>query len=211
MPENILTRKRTSAIRLLLLLAVVIGSGLDLQAQKRDRLITTIRSGMRESINQPDGSLTLTNLSMVEVIGFSLAGVPVTPGQVFQADDDWLTNMRVKVKNISGKSISHLRMSFALPEAKFSQDGRNYSMGISLDYKAGARVNNEGAEMKVIFPSDEVELVYLETGVSLRQEIASRTGVTSLTILQYGGDVTAFFVDGSQWRGSNLPVGRGRN
>ena len=206
-----MTWKRTSAIRWLLLVGVVTGSGLDLQAQKRDRLITTIRSGMRESIRQPDGSLTFTNLSTVEVIGFSLGGVTVNPGQVFQADDDWLTNLRVKVKNISGKSISHLRMNLALPEAKFTQDGRNYSMGLSLDYKAGARANNEGAEMKVILPGDEVELVYLETGVSLSQEIASRTGVTSITILQYGGDVTAFFVDGSQWRGSNLPVGRGSN
>jgi len=34
-------------------------------------------------------------------------------------------------------------MSFALPEAKFVQDGRRYTMGVSLDYKAGARANNE--------------------------------------------------------------------
>jgi hypothetical protein len=65
--------------------------------------------------------------------------------------------------------------------------------------------------MKVILSGDVVELVYLEIGILLRQEIASRTGVTSITILQYGGDVTAFFIDGSQWMDSNLPVGKGRN
>jgi len=101
-------------------------------------------------------------------------------------------------------------MNFALPEAKFVQDGRRYSMGFSLDYKAGARANNESPEMKVILPGDEVELVYLVIpSLPLRQEIANRTGVTNITLLQYGGDVTAFFVDGSTWRGSNLPVGKG--
>lgn len=209
--ENMITRKRTSATCLLLLLAVVTGSGLDLQAQKRDRLITSVRSGMVESLRQSDGSRTFTKLSVVEVVGFSLGGMALTPDQVFQADDDWLTNLRVTVRNISGKPISHLRMTFALPEAKFIQDGRNYSMGLSLEHKAGATANKGGAEMKIIQPGDEVELVYFETGVPFREEIAGKTGVKSITILQYGGDVTAFFVDGSQWDGSNLPVGKGKN
>ena len=203
-------RNRANAIRLLLLFAVITSAGEHLQAQKRDRLITTIRSGMRESMRQPDGSLTLTNLRVVEVIGFSLAGVPVTPGQPFQADDDWLTKLRVKVKNISGAPISHLRMSFALPEAQFVEGGRRVSMGLSLEYKAGARANNESPEMKVIAPGDEVELVYFVfPSLPLNQEIANTTGVNSITLLQYSGDVTAFFVDGRTWRGGNLPVGKG--
>lgn len=209
MDESLISWKQTSAIRLFLLLTVVTGASLDLRAQQRDRVITTKRSGVVENIRQPGGSLTFTNLNVVEVIGFSLGGVTITPGQVFQADDDWLTNLWVKVKNTSEKSISHLRMSFALPEAKFIQDGRNYSMGFALEYKAGARANNANAEMKVILPGDEVELVCLETGVALQQAIASRTRVTSITILQYGGDVTALFVDGSYWMGSNLRVGGG--
>ncbi len=207
MEESLISRKQTRTIRLFVLLAVVTGASLDLQAQQRDRVITTIRSGVVENIRQPGGPLTYTNLKVVEVIGFSLGGVTITPGQVFQADDDWLTNLRVKVRNISEKSNSHLRMSFALPEAKFIQDGRKYSMGHSLEYKAGAKVND--TEMKVILPGEEVELVSFETGPRLKQEIANRTGVTSITILQCGGDVTALFVDGSYWMGSNLRVGRG--
>jgi len=202
-------RKCTKAIRLLLFLAVMMSSGQYLHAQKRDRLITIIRSGMRESMSQPDGSLIFTNLSVVEVIGFSLAGASIKPGQSFEADDDWLTKLRVKVKNISGASISHIRMSFALPEAKFVKDGRRYSMGLSLEYKAGARATPESPELKVISPGDEVELVYLvDSSLPLTQEIANKTGVTSITLLLYGGDVTAFFGDGRIWRGSNLPVGK---
>ena len=197
--------KVKNAFRLVLFLSVMTSSSTYLQAQQRDRQIITVRSGMVESVSKPGGSLTYTHLSVVEVIGFSLGGLPITLGQAFPGDDDWLTKLRVKVRNISAASISHLRMTFALPEAKFVQDGRPYAMGFSLDYKAGARANNESPEMKVIEPGDEVELVCL---IPLSEQIANKTGVTSITLLQYGGDVTAFFVDGSTWRGSNLPVGK---
>lgn len=160
---------------------------------------------MVETITKPDGSLTYGHLNVVEVIGFSLSGVPITPGQPFSADDDWLTNLRVKVKNVSDQSISHLRMNFALPEAIFIQDGRRYSLGFSVDYKAGARISDASPEMKVILPGDEVDLVCL---IPLRDQLANKTATTNMTLLQYGGEVTAYFVDGSTWRGSNLPVGK---
>ena len=197
--------KVNNATRLGLFLAVMTGFGQHLRAQERDRQITPVRSGMVENMSKPGNALIYTHLSVVEVIGFSLAGVPITPGQPFQADDNWLTKLRVKVKNISGAPISHLSMTFALPEAKFVEDGRSYSMGFSLDYKAGARANNESPEMKVIQPGDEVELVCL---IPLSDQLANKTGVTGITVLEYGGNVTAFFVDGSTWRGSNLPVAK---
>jgi len=200
-----LVGKSKNATRFVLFLAVMTGFGQSLHAQGRDRQITNFRSGMVENMSRPGGSLIYTHLSVVEVIGFSLAGVPITPGQPFRADDDWLTKLRVKVKNISAASISHISMSFALPEAKFVRDGRRYTMGFSLDYKAGARANSESPEMKVIQPGDEVELVCL---IPLSEQIANKTEVPCITLLQYGGDVTAFFVDGSTWRGSNLPVGK---
>ena len=192
--------------RLVLLLTVMTGFSQYLHAQERDRQITTFRSGMVENMSKPDVPLIYTHLSVVEVIGFSLSGVPITPDQPFQADDQWLTKLRVKVKNISGASISHLTMTFALPEAKYVEDGRRYTMGFSLDYKAGGRVNDESPEMKVILPGDEVELVCL---IPVSEQIANKTRIiSSITQLQYGGDVTAFFTDGGIWRGSNLPVGK---
>jgi hypothetical protein len=203
--EEIIMVKVRNTARLVLFLVVMTSFGQYLHAQERDRQITTVRSGMVENMSKPDGSLIYTHLSVVEIIGFSLAGVPITPGQAFRAHDDWLTKLRVKVKNISGASISHISMSFALPEARFIQDGRRYTMTLSLDYKAGARANDETPEMRVIQPGDEVELVCL---IPLSEQIANKTGVPSITLLQYGGDVTAFFVNGSTWRGSNLPVGK---
>ena len=163
---------------------------------------------MVENLSKPGSSLTYTHLSVVEVMGLSLAGAPITIGQPFPANDDWLTKLRVKVKNISGAPISHLRMSFALPEAKFVENGRNYTMGFALDYKAGARVNNESREMKLIQPGDEVELVCL---IPLSDQLGNKTGIVSFTQLQYSGVVTAYFVDGSTWRVSNLPVGKQTN
>ena|SRR5215471_238577 len=200
----IITTVKT-AIQWALFVAVITGPGQCLHAQERDRQITIFRSGMVENMSKPDGSFNYTHLQVVEVIGFTLAGVPITPGKPFRADDDWLMKLRAKVKNVSGAPISHLRMIFALPEAKFIRDGRSYTMGFSLDYKAGARVNNESTEMKVIQAGDEVELVCL---IPLNEQLSNQTGVPAITLLQYGGDVTAFFVDGGTWRGSNLPVGK---
>jgi hypothetical protein len=62
--------------------------------------------------------------------------------------------------------------------------------------------------MKVIQPGDEVELVCL---IPLSDQLGNKTGIVSFTQLQYSGAVTAYFVDGSTWRGSNLPVGKQTN
>src|SRR5882724_8691279 len=115
--------KPKHAILLSLFLGIMIVPGWYLHAQQRDRLITSIRSGMRTTMSQSDGPLTPTNHNAVEVLGFNLAGVPVTIGEPFRADEDWLKNLRAKVKNISEKPISHLRIIFALPEAKFVEGG----------------------------------------------------------------------------------------
>lgn len=198
--------KRTKVILLLMLLEIVAFSGL--QAQERERLISSSKSGMRQTLSQPDGSTAPSNLNMIEVIGFTVAGAPVTLGQRFRADDDWLKNLRVKVKNVSGKSISHLHLVMGLPEAKFVKDGRDYSMGFALEYIAESKARDADPKMKIVLPGDEVELVYFEPpNLSLRQQILNQTGVTSITLLQYSGDMKVFFLDGSFWRGSNLPVG----
>lgn len=202
--------KPTKVILLLLFLEIVAFSGQRLQAQERERLISSIKSGMRPTLSQPDGSIVPSNLNVIEVIGFTLAGVPVTPGQHFRADDDWLKNLRVKVKNVSGKSISHLHLILGLPEAKYVKDGRDYSMGFALEYIAESKARDGDPKMKIVLPGDEVELIYFEPPhLSLREQIFNQTGVTSITLVQYGGDLKVFFLDGSVWRGSNLPVGTG--
>ena len=147
-----------------------------------------------------------TDVIVVEVLEFSLAGVPISLDKPFRADDDWLTKLRARVRNISQKSISHVRIVFSLPEARFREDGRDYTMGFELEY-AAAKARDGELQRRVVLPGEEVELGYIDSpGLPLRQQIANRTGVTSIGLLRYGGDVSVIFVDGSIWMGANLPM-----
>jgi hypothetical protein len=111
--------KSINAILFSLFLALVANASLSLQAQQRERVITSFRSAMRNTMMKPGGSPMPTDVIAVEVLGFNLAGIPVNLDQPFRADDDWLKDLRVRVKNISEKPISHLRIIFSVPEAKF--------------------------------------------------------------------------------------------
>ena len=204
-------RKAIDAIVLSLLLVVLGSPASYLYAQERDRLIASKRSGMRTTMNQPDGSHTPTDLIAIEVLEFNLAGVPISLDKPFRADDDWLTKLRARVRNISQKPISHVRIVFSLPEAKFLEDGRDLTMGLQLEY-AAANARDGESERKVVQPGEEVELGYIDSpSLPLRQQIANQTGVTSIGLLRYGGDVNVIFVDGSIWIGANLPMTPRRN
>jgi hypothetical protein len=87
---------------------------------------------MRTTMRQPDGSPMSTDVIAVEVVGFNLAGVPISVGEPFRADEDWLKNLRARLKNISEKPISQVRIIFSLPEARFQEGGRDYGVGFTL-------------------------------------------------------------------------------
>jgi hypothetical protein len=76
-------------------------------------------------------------------------------------------------------------------------------MGFSLEYDAGPKTKNGDFERKLVMPGDEVECGYFDT-LPVGQQIASQTGLTSVTVLKFGGNVSVFFTDGSIWVGSNL-------
>jgi hypothetical protein len=198
--------KSINAILFSLFLGLVANPSSYLHAQQRDRLITSFRSGMRDTMREPGDAPRPADVIAVEVLGFNLAGIPISLGETFRADDDWLKNLRARVKNISEKPISHVRIIFSLPEARFREDGREYTMSFELEY-AAAKARDGEPERKVVLPGDEVALCYIDSpSLPLRQEIANRTGVTSITLLKYGGDVNVIFVDGSVWISGNVPM-----
>src|SRR5439155_25957541 len=131
-------------------------------AQEREQLISPVKSGMQPTMIFPGGSHTPTNLVLVEVIEFKCAGVLVTSGKPCGAGDDWLSHLTVRVKNVSDQPLPHISMAFALPEAKYVDRGRKYSVGFSLEYKVGARVKQGDPEMKAVMPGEEVELVFFD-------------------------------------------------
>lgn len=58
-------------------------------------------------------------LKALEIVAINAAGQLITLGQPFTADGEWLKDLSVKVRNISGKAISSIRISFTLPETRY--------------------------------------------------------------------------------------------
>lgn len=193
----------------ILLLLFLVNAASYSQAQERERVIATFKSGMRTTLTPANGPPQPTDFIAVEVLELKLAGSSIKLDQPFRAADNWLQNLRAKVRNVSQKSISHVRMVFMLPEARYQEVGREQTMGFELEY-AAAKSPEGRVERKVLLPGEEVELRYMDSEVSLSQQIASRTGVTTINQLKYGGDVNAIFVDGSIWIGANLPMSTGK-
>jgi hypothetical protein len=52
-----------------------------------------------------------------EISEFWTGGTPVTPGEPFQEDGDWLNNITFSIKNVSGKSMTMVRVKYSFPEA----------------------------------------------------------------------------------------------
>lgn len=86
----------------------------------------------------------------VEIAGFTVGGSPVTLGEPFAAGDEWLKSLRVRLRNISGQTISRAQMTFVLPE---SRRGEEAVIGFTLRYSA-ARSNS----LAPIQPGEEFEL-----------------------------------------------------
>src|SRR5215210_5154637 len=72
--------------------------------QARDRVV--------EVYEERDAPLTVA----LQIVEIKAGGNPVTLGQTFAADEDWLRSLSVRIKNVSGKTINVLPISFGLSE-----------------------------------------------------------------------------------------------
>ncbi|HEV2707881.1 MAG TPA: hypothetical protein VGV59_18320 [Pyrinomonadaceae bacterium] len=86
----------------------------------------------------------------VEIAGFKVDGSAVTLGEPFAAGDEWLKGLRVRLRNISGQTISGAQMTFVLPESK---RGEEAMIGLTLRY--GRAVSNHPQPIQ---PGEEFEL-----------------------------------------------------
>jgi hypothetical protein len=132
----------------------------------------------------------------LEVISILVSEKPIILGQPFVAGDDWMKDFKVRVRNVSGHSIIHVRLHFSLPEAK---NGEAIT-GFSLDY--GRRVGDiEESKQKLVLAGEEFELTHSEAEYERdRQWIAEWSGVTSISHVKFGRAVVRF-EDETVWAG----------
>ena len=153
--------------------------------------------------NQPETNFSVdenkryipTEIKGVELIGVSVGGKIVTPGVPFAAGEDWLKTLTVKLKNVSDKPISSVRMSFSRPEAKFKDSG----LGFTLEFGSLSAMLKNREINKTVRPGEEFELTQSEhLYYSGKAFMIEKTGVANITRVLIGA-ATVQFEDGSLW------------
>ena len=85
-------------------------------------------------------------IEILEIVDVTIAGKSVTLGETFPADDEWLKNLTVRIKNISNTRIAKVQLSLFLPQIMPG------GPMVTLFYGRG------DASGKSIEPGEEVEL-----------------------------------------------------
>lgn len=93
------------------------------------------------------GTQAMDQIEVLEIKDITVAGKSITMGQPFAADDNWITSIIFRIKNISDKSFSSIQIDMILPEII---DGGPL---IPLFYKGG-----EAGMGGAIRPGDEFEM-----------------------------------------------------
>jgi hypothetical protein len=164
---------------------------------------------MNSVIISPTGESKLTDLQVIEVLEFRVGGERVVPGQAFPAGSDWLRNLSVRVRNISTKPISYLSMSFIVPAARFTENGRDYQMTYSVAHGEENTKKDGEPKTKAILPGEEAELVcsaWMDR--VLMQDIEKKAGIKDIAEIKTGS-IKAIFTDGDNFNGSMSEVGGG--
>ena len=123
----------------------------------------------------PDGLLksaektVVSQIEVLEIIDVAVAGKSVEFGKSFNADDEWLKNLTVRIKNVSDRSISIVQLNLFLPQIMPG------GPMMSLCYGCGGV--GDGQSIK---PGDEVEMkvVFYDWLVG---QIRSRTILSEIT------------------------------
>jgi hypothetical protein len=155
-------------------------------------------------VKSESGRAVTSNLKGLEIVEITVDGKPVVPGQLFSASDDWLRTFAVKIKNISEKPISSVRLAFGLPEAK---SGSAIS-GFSLEYGKELSTGIDYGRQDPILPGQEVDLTRSAAYYTRDTNgIAKRTGITTFNSILIGVAVVRFD-DGTIWSSYKLPMAR---
>jgi hypothetical protein len=188
----------TSIIRAIAL-SVIIVAPCAATAQERERVIDWEfeKPNLSPQIRVGDEPFKPTDMEALAIIGIYLDKKVITMGQPFAAADDWLKGFKMRVKNVSGKTIVRASFHFSFPEAR----NGDAVLGSRLMLSDDNDFNGPVGERKAILPGGEFELTYTEKRrESERRWVAETTGVVSITRVLLNNAVVKF-EDGEWWTG----------
>jgi hypothetical protein len=131
----------------------------------------------------------LPQFDSFEIEEILVEGKPITIGQPFNASDDWLNDITIRVKNISQQKFATIQVTLVLPEIKFGPD-------IPVCY--GCAADQRG---RLFSPGDEVELKTLRSNKFynwVKTSVAEKTPLSTITTAQIR-ETLVILADGSSW------------
>jgi hypothetical protein len=152
-------------------LALVFVATVSVFSQTRNRTLqwAEIPISSSNTVGAP-GTQVLAQIEALEIKDISVAGKSVTFGQPFAADDDWVTSLTLRVKNVSDQSFLSIQINMILPEIM---------PGGPLVSLFHGSANNG----KMIMPGDEFEMkVVAQQWVT--DQIKSKSNSSSITKAQ---------------------------
>lgn len=145
------------------------------------------RAGSYPETTAP-GIQSFRQIDGIEIEEIAVNGKAVTVGKPFAADDDWLKNLTVRVKNTSSQPLTAVQLTLVLPELRIPPQ-------IAYCYPS-----SDAEKGKSIMPGGEVTLKMPEGGFYdwVRDQIAKDRPLSQVAKAEiYTTSVT--LPDGMQW------------
>ncbi|HWS54345.1 MAG TPA: hypothetical protein VN228_09470 [Pyrinomonadaceae bacterium] len=166
-------------------------------AQARDRLIDWDWKGPSRPLpiikeSGEEGAGVETHFVAVELVEVSAAGRSVEVGSPFAAGDEWVDDLKLKFRNVSGKPIASAVVFLSYPEAR--HEGGVMTFSLAYGTTAAARL------LPAVAPGEEFEVTRRpDEHERQRRRLAKLGGVTSVGRVGLGF-VIVNFDDGGEWR-----------
>lgn len=148
-----------------------------------------------------DGKYIPSDTKAIEIVEMKVEGQAILPGRQFSAGDDWLRTFAVRVRNVSGKSISSIYLQFILPEANVLDRQSGFHLEYGKELGTGIDSRNQAA----IEAGQEIVLLRSEREYARQKEgITKGTGMTEFNSVTIGIS-TVKFGDGTVWYSYKVP------
>lgn len=151
-----------------------------------------------------DGRGVPTEINGIELVEIRIKNQIIALDKPFEYEDDWLKYLTIKLKNVSDKPITSVRLSLGRPQAKF----KDSSLGFSLEFGSLSAFGSAKKDFRVIKPGEEFELSRsAEDYTAGLNFMIQQTGVSNINKIIIGS-TTVEFEDGNILTVWSLPVAK---
>lgn len=148
-------------IHLLLVFSFIGFSGLTASAQTQDRRMIFDKLCVESAADSADEDSNC----LVKLVDVRIGNQQITSGKPFVADENWMKNLKVRIRNVSGKPFVSVGVSFGLLEGLYEELAPSASWGWKFGFYRGKASNpydenRKISDVVVLKPNEEIELTF---------------------------------------------------